>query len=63
MDDPTFEITPRTFLFGAKAAPGYIRAKLIIKLINNVAALVAAHPRASQMINDHLPGELRCDRR
>ena len=50
VDDPTFEIKPRTFLFGAKAAPGYIRAKLIIKLINNVAALVAAHPRASQMI-------------
>ncbi len=50
VEDPTFEIKPRTFLFGAKAAPGYMRAKLIIKLINAVAALVANQPLASHMI-------------
>jgi starch phosphorylase len=35
---------PRTFLFAGKAAPAYTLAKLIIKLINNVAAVVDADP-------------------
>lgn len=50
-EDPNFEIPPKTFLFGAKAAPGYHRAKLTIKLINAIADLVRKHPRASKMIN------------
>jgi starch phosphorylase len=37
---PDTPITPRTFLFGGKAAPGYFMAKLIIKLINAVAEIV-----------------------
>jgi len=41
---------PQTFIFGAKAAPGYWRAKLTIKLINAVGDLVARHPVASKYI-------------
>ena len=37
VDDPSYNPPSRTFIFGAKAASGYRRAKQIIKLINNVA--------------------------
>ena len=37
VDDPNFDPPARTFIFGAKAASGYRRAKAIIKLINTVA--------------------------
>ncbi len=40
--DPGMSITPRTFVFGGKAAPAYAMAKLIIKLINSVAEVVNA---------------------
>ena len=39
-DDPNLDIVPRTFIFGAKAAAGYRRAKLTIKLINSVAEVI-----------------------
>ena len=40
IEDPTFNPPNRTFIFGAKAASGYRRAKAIIKLINTVAERV-----------------------
>jgi starch phosphorylase len=40
--DPTLDVVPRTVIFAGKAAPGYVMAKGIIKLINNVARVVNA---------------------
>ena len=48
--NPDFDMIPRTFIFGAKAAPGYRMAKLIIKLIHSVGEAINNDSR----INDKL---------
>jgi len=43
-ENPALEMAPRTFLFAGKAAPAYYLAKVIIKLLNNLAAAIDASP-------------------
>jgi len=45
LTDPTYDPVPRSFIFAAKAAPGYYMAKLIIRLIHGVAGVVNSNPR------------------
>ncbi|MED4161389.1 glycogen/starch/alpha-glucan phosphorylase [Halalkalibacterium halodurans] len=49
-DNPNMDMVPRTFIFGAKAAPGYHFAKKVIKLITTTAAKIAADPIVREKI-------------
>jgi starch phosphorylase len=44
-DNPSLDVTRRTFFFAGKAAPAYRLAKVIIQLINNVARTIDADPQ------------------
>jgi len=48
--NPQLPVVPRTFFFSGKAAPAYQLAKLIIKLINNVAEVIDSDPVAAGKI-------------
>jgi starch phosphorylase len=48
--NPRLQVVPRTFFFSGKAAPAYHLAKLIIKLINNVAEVIDSDPVAAGKI-------------
>ncbi len=49
-EDAGFEMHPRTFIFGAKAASGYYMAKRIIRLVHSVASEINSDPRISRLI-------------
>ena len=50
VNDESFEMQPRVFIFGAKASPGYYRAKQIIRMICALSRLIEKHPRARKML-------------
>ena len=50
VNDESFTMQPRCFIFGAKASPGYTRAKQIIRFICALSELIRKHPRASKML-------------
>ena len=49
-DDRNADIVPRTILFGAKAAPGYMTAKLVIKFINAIGEVINSDPDVSDRL-------------
>lgn len=50
LENPNADITPCTFIFGGKAAPGYYLAKDIIKLIWSICQEIEKHPRIRDII-------------
>lgn len=48
--NPNLEMTPRTFIFGGKAAPGYFMAKLIIRLITAIGEVVNRDPAVRDIL-------------
>lgn len=51
LDDPNALVTPQTYIFGAKAAPGYYHAKEIIELINYISKDIDMHPEIKAKLN------------
>jgi starch phosphorylase len=58
-ENPDREFVPRSFIFGAKAAPSYYMAKLIIRLINGVAEVVNVDPDVAGRIRIAFPPDYR----
>ena len=50
-ENPDYDLTPQTFIFGAKAAPGYYHAKEIIELINKISEDINNNPAIKKKLN------------
>ncbi len=50
-ENPNKNVVPKTYIFGAKAAPGYDMAKKIIKLINFLADEIRSNPQIKEKLN------------
>jgi glycogen phosphorylase len=50
VDDPSADVVPRVVIIAGKAAPGYLMAKAVIKLINNVARVINSDPRVGDRL-------------
>lgn len=50
-ENPNALVTPQTYIFGAKAAPGYYHAKEVIELINYIAKDINMHPEIKSKLN------------
>lgn len=50
-ENPDLEMTPQTFIFGAKAAPGYYHAKEVIELINYISKDIEMNPKIKEKLN------------
>ena len=51
LDNPELDVVPKTYIFGAKAAPGYDMAKKIIQLINYLAEEINQQPEINKKLN------------
>lgn len=51
LDNPEANVVPKTYIFGAKAAPGYDMAKRIIKLINYLAEDIKQNPKINEKLS------------
>lgn len=51
LDDPEKQVTPQTFIFGAKAAGSYMHAKRIIQLINCLSKEINANPKMKEKLD------------